>query len=96
MSAILRPRRLKWIGDTLPIDVPSLEKEVLVARCTQFINSGMRVSGSTITDLPSMCESVKELLELASNESEWSKLVHSIHPRRAQNEPTRGNRPAVQ
>ena len=63
--------------------MPSLAKEVLVARCTQFINSGMRVSGSTIMDLP-VCESVKELMELASNKSEWSKLVHSIHPSNSQ------------
>ena len=83
ISAILRARRLKWVGDTLRIDVPSLAKEVLVARCTQFINSGMRVSGSTIMDLP-VCESVKELMELASNKSEWSKLVHSIHPSNSQ------------
>ena len=83
ISALLRARRLKWVGDTLRIDVPSLAKEVLVAKCTQFINSGMRVSGSAIMDLP-VCESVKELMELVSNKSEWSKLVHSIHPPNSQ------------
>ena len=73
----LRTRRLKWVGHILRQDEGTLLREVLLARCREFLNAGGYPEGFLLMDAPTH-NSAEDLVALAQDKEAWMVATISI------------------
>ena len=79
LIAVIRQRRLKWLGHVLRAKESSLVRKAVVGLVVDCIEGNRQAAGTIVMDAPPH-SSIEDLVEIAENKELWNSLVNVLHP----------------